>query len=179
MIVFRKIVITLILATDLQMHFPMLTEYRFQMEDLGKTLEDEDFRLHTLEICLKCGDFGHSAKELSIHKEWTQLIVLEFFAQGDKEMALGLPISPLCDRGSVLVPTSQLGFLTVMVRPLFLIWDEFLRKNGDWRDDLNASNVFSEQINTNIRYWEYEEKQEEDTGKHFQVALRSAPLLVA
>ncbi len=38
--------------------------------------------------------------------------------QGDQERALGLPISPLCDRNSSGVTKSQVGFFEVVVLPL-------------------------------------------------------------
>ncbi len=38
--------------------------------------------------------------------------------QGDQERALGLPISPLCDRNGLGVTKSQVGFFEVVVLPL-------------------------------------------------------------
>jgi len=38
-----------------------------------------------------------------------RLTLLSVFIQGDKEVELGLPISPLCDRKNTLVSESQIG----------------------------------------------------------------------
>ncbi len=35
---------------------------------------------------------------VQVHLRWVQALEAEFFQQGDAERALGLPISPLCDR---------------------------------------------------------------------------------
>ena len=154
---FRKIVIDTILATDLQRHFSIQADYRVELEEACKSLEDEQFRLKTLEICIKCADLGHAAKETSLHIHWTHLISLEFFVQGEKEEALGLPISPLCDRRNVVIPRSQIGFLTVMVKPLFDLWAELVRTYGEWEDTLDLPfEVLDRRIAENIHFWQTE-----------------------
>ena len=42
---------------------------------------------------------------------WVELLCEEFWQQGDKEKAQGLPVSFMCDRNSIDVPGSQVGFL--------------------------------------------------------------------
>ena len=44
---------------------------------------------------------------------WCRRILSEFFAQGDRERKLDLPISPLCDRFSSRVAKSQIGNILV------------------------------------------------------------------
>lgn len=39
--------------------------------------------------------------------------------QGDREAALGLPISPLMDRSKASLPFSQINFIEFIVAPLF------------------------------------------------------------
>ena len=43
----------------------------------------------------------------------------EFFAQGDAEKALGLPVSMNCDRDTVDVNKCQVGFISFIVGPIF------------------------------------------------------------
>ena len=175
----RKVVVELILATDLQRHFGLQSEYRRELEEEKKTLDDEEFRLKTLEICIKCGDLGHGAKETSIHLRWTYLISHEFFSQGDKELSLGLPLSPLCDRHSVLIPNSQIGFLTVMVKPLFDLWDEMVRNSGDWDESFTELpfQLCSRHISENLQYWESEVEQTIETGCEFVLPDVYPPML--
>lgn len=47
-------------------------------------------------------------------------------AAGDKERDLGLPISAFMDRQQVQVTQCQLGFINVLVKPLFLEWHKLL-----------------------------------------------------
>ena len=43
----------------------------------------------------------------------------EFFAQGDRERAAGLPVSPMMDRTSTSRALSQINFIEFIVAPLF------------------------------------------------------------
>ncbi|CAE8613287.1 unnamed protein product, partial [Polarella glacialis] len=42
----------------------------------------------------------------------------EFFAQGDQEKALGIPVQMLNDRDKVNRPNSQVGFIEFVISPL-------------------------------------------------------------
>lgn len=46
--------------------------------------------------------------------------------QGDKERALGLELSPLCDRYATPIAASQKNFIGFIVKPLFKSWVTFL-----------------------------------------------------
>jgi 3',5'-cyclic-nucleotide phosphodiesterase/cAMP-specific phosphodiesterase 4 len=150
---FRKIVIKTILATDLQKHFEMVKTFRARMEETElPSLEDEKFRLNALELCVKCADLGHGAKKVSLHKEWSGLITKEFYAQGDLEAKHGLPVSSLNDRSGV-VSTSQIGFLNALVRPLFEIWEDFVRKFSEETESELAVLTCMNNIRENLAFW--------------------------
>jgi hypothetical protein len=150
---FRKIVIKTILATDLQKHFEMVKTFRARMEETElPSLEDEKFRLNALELCVKCADLGHGAKKVSLHKEWSGLITKEFYAQGDLEAKHGLPVSSLNDRSGV-VSTSQIGFLNALVKPLFEIWEDFVRKFSEETESELAVLTCMNNIRENLAFW--------------------------
>ena len=50
----------------------------------------------------------------------------EFFEQGDIERDEGLPISFLCDRNTINIPTNQPGFINFIVVPLYSAISEAL-----------------------------------------------------
>jgi len=151
---FRKLVIAAILATDLQVHFTKVAEFKERLQK-EYSLEDEKFCTLAVQVLLKCADIAHGAKTLRLHKAWTKKIVNEFFKQGDFEREKGLPVSPLCDRRNVVVSTSQLGFLKVLVLPLYEAWQEFVEQNED-EESSSAMKLTLENIYENIDFWEQE-----------------------
>lgn len=104
---------------------------------------DRAERLLYLQAVLHCADLGNPAKPLNLYLRWTDLIIMEFFAQGDAEAALGLPISPMCDRNKPNKEKSQIGFISVIVAPLFRTVSALIPAMGTMVD----------QIKDNETYW--------------------------
>ncbi len=70
-----------------------------------------------------------SAQPRELYLKWVDLVYEEFYLQGDREVALGLPISPLMDRRGadrVNVAKGQLGFIDFFIAPLFEMWTGFV-----------------------------------------------------
>ncbi|CAG9329118.1 unnamed protein product [Blepharisma stoltei] len=155
---FRKITIQAILGTDLQVHFDKLADFK-SMISKRLNFSDDKFKLLSLQMCIKCADIGHGAKTLDLHKKWSNLITKEFFKQGDLERRRGFPVTPLCDRESVVLSKSQEGFLKVLVRPLFELWEEFLELHAAEENKDIAIYTFEaclSNIRCNIEYWDNE-----------------------
>jgi hypothetical protein len=72
-----------------------------------------------LQVTMKCADLGHMALDWRSHVRWVKRVEEEFFAQGDQERALGLPISFLMDRYKPGPSQTQVGFFDNVVLPLF------------------------------------------------------------
>jgi len=68
---------------------------------------------------MKCADLGHLALDWALHLKWVQRLEIEFFAQGDREKQLGLPVSFLMDREKPGASKSQVKFFDFVVLPLF------------------------------------------------------------
>lgn len=73
-------------------------------------------------------DISHASKPWELHSRWTEGVLEEFFRQGDLESSMGLPYSPLCDRHTVHVAESQIGFIDFIVEPTMLVCSEMLMK---------------------------------------------------
>jgi hypothetical protein len=151
---FRKNMVSAILATDLQVHFDKLNEFRTNLEK-KLDISDDKFRIMAIQMCLKCADIGHGARKLEIHKEWTSLITKEFFRQGELEAQHGIPVSPLCDRNACVLSKSQVGFLEVLVKPLFKVWEEFVEQNNEDDSELEVK-ICIQNILENIEFWDNE-----------------------
>jgi hypothetical protein len=119
---FRSRVIQLILATDSSTHFQLVAELRMRL--MSKSLfedpqmEETDRRV-VLSSILRAADLGHHAMPLEEHTVWVERLAEEYAQQGDDERALGLAISPMCDRKSQDIPSMQIGFMNLVVMPLF------------------------------------------------------------
>ncbi len=125
----RKMMITLVLQTDLKCHFPLVKQLQDKCD--VSTSNPWDFskyedRLLVCGIAIKCADISHSSKTFEAHVTWSRRVIDEFFSQGDEEKRLGLNVSPLCDRKSIDVAKSQSGFINFLCIPLFKTFTEFL-----------------------------------------------------
>lgn len=151
---FRKNMVLAILSTDLQVHFDKLVEFKVHLGE-KRDISDDKFRTLAIQMCLKCADIGHGARKLDIHMKWSALIIKEFFKQGLLEKEHGIPITPLCDIENCIISKSQVGFLEVLVKPLFQVWEEFVEQNNEEDSELEVK-ICLQNINENIEFWNNE-----------------------
>ena len=129
----RKRMISQILATDMANHGEVISlirtkikTFQEQEEEDNKDEKDEKNKFillsgnektkfneqqALLNYLIHCADLGHNCKKYEISKKWIKVLCEEFWIQGDKEKSLGIPVSFLCDRDKIDVPSSQVGFL--------------------------------------------------------------------
>eukprot|EP00039_Didymoeca_costata_P012973 m.190192 g.190192 ORF g.190192 m.190192 type:complete len:648 (+) comp15638_c0_seq9:126-2069(+) len=141
----RKIIIDTVLSTDMSKHthflgeFKALTEktYASQSHDnfdesvqniLGPSYENRVLVLCTI---VHSADLGNCAKEWNTCKQWTYRLMEEFWAEGDKELELGLEIGALNNRNVIEVPKAQIGFLNYITIPLWQAWQNYVSPNQD------------------------------------------------
>lgn len=149
----RRCIVNMILATDMGKHFELLGQFRARSQSSSDIdLQKSEDRMFLLSIAIKCADLGHSAKPLALHQKWTELVLTEFFTQGDLERAKGLPVSMYCDRETTDIPKSQAGFIRNICLPLFEAWTDYLRSE-------EVSKACLEQLKGNLSMWEAKGKQ--------------------
>ncbi|XP_078035656.1 dual specificity calcium/calmodulin-dependent 3',5'-cyclic nucleotide phosphodiesterase 1A-like isoform X2 [Augochlora pura] len=119
---FRTLVIDMVLATDMSFHFQQLKN----MKNILSLAEPSVDKSKAVSLVLHCCDISHPAKRWDLHHRWTMQLLEEFFRQGDKERAMGLPFSPLCDRNNTLVAESQIGFIEFIVEPSMQVCSDML-----------------------------------------------------
>ena len=144
----RKVILKMILATDMSRHFELLGQFKAgHCTPLSTALNKMEERLQVLEIIIKCGDIGHAAKCLDLHEKWTLLVCEEFFNQGDMEKALGQQVSMYCDRDTTDIAKSQSGFIANIVMPLFLSLNGYL-------DSVGIETYCLSQLRENKEHWD-------------------------
>lgn len=138
----------MVLATDMGKHFEILGQFRVRSQSASDIdLHKAEDRVYLLSMAVKCADLGHSCKPLDLHQKWSELVIEEFFTQGDLEKDKGMPVSMYCDRDNTDVPKSQSGFLRNICLPLFETWLDYFQSDELYRTCL-------EQLKTNLAYWE-------------------------
>jgi hypothetical protein len=112
----RHLMINLVLSTDMAKHAQHTAEAN------QKLIKDKDYsseKLSILSIFIHAADISNPAKNFEICYAWGLRVTEEFFAQGDMEKNMSLPVTAMFDRDKVTLETNQLGFLQHVVRPYF------------------------------------------------------------
>eukprot|EP00899_Mesostigma_viride_P016284 jgi/Mesvir1/24657/Mv21958-RA.2 len=141
----RRIIIEMVLATDLKRHFMLLDTFRtrlMSLQDKPWDRDNESDRLLLLRMAIKVADLGHTCKPLPLHQQWTALIVEEFYLQGDAERAQHLDVSPFMDRKANCVPKAQHGFFHFVVLPLVEAWVKAFPKSAPLLANLMSNSEF-------------------------------------
>ncbi|XP_072253499.1 dual specificity calcium/calmodulin-dependent 3',5'-cyclic nucleotide phosphodiesterase 1A isoform X1 [Leuresthes tenuis] len=112
----RSLVIEMVMSTDMSCHFQQIKTMRNAL-----TQTHGIDKVKVLSLMLHAADISHPAKAWPLHYHWTHSLMEEFFRQGDKEVELGLPFSPLCDRKATMIAQSQIGFIDFIVEPTFSV----------------------------------------------------------
>ncbi|MBN3305810.1 PDE4B phosphodiesterase, partial [Amia calva] len=138
----RKMVIDMVLATDMSKHMSLLADLKTMVETKKVTssgvllLDHYTDRIQVLRNMVHCADLSNPTKPLEIYRQWTDRIMEEFFRQGDKERERGMEISPMCDKHTASVEKSQVGFIDYIVHPLWETWADLV--HPDAQDILDA-----------------------------------------
>ncbi|XP_073973528.1 phosphodiesterase dunce isoform X3 [Rhodnius prolixus] len=145
----RKMTIDMVLSTDMSKHMSLLADLKTMVETKKVAgsgvllLDNYTDRIQVLENLVHCADLSNPTKPLPLYRRWVDLLMEEFFQQGDKEREAHMDISPMCDRHSATIEKSQVGFIDYIVHPLWETWADLvhpdaqdildmLEQNRDW-----------------------------------------------
>ncbi|XP_060927622.1 cAMP-specific 3',5'-cyclic phosphodiesterase 4D [Limanda limanda] len=132
----RKMVIDIVLATDMSKHMNLLADLKTMVETKKVTssgvllLDNYSDRIQVLQNMVHCADLSNPTKPLQLYKQWTDRIMEEFFCQGDRERERGMDISPMCDKHNASVEKSQVGFIDYIVHPLWETWADLVHPDA-------------------------------------------------
>ncbi|KAJ3370551.1 hypothetical protein HDU91_006140 [Kappamyces sp. JEL0680] len=139
----REMAVTMIMATDMAFHFEWLSKFKSKATTNSINFENANDKKLVLNIAMKCSDINNLTKPLQTSRIWTQLIIEEFFKQGDQEKARGLPVSMFMDRNNTDIPKCQMGFIDYIVLPLYEAWSQYLVGELDSHiDNLKNNRIF-------------------------------------
>lgn len=140
----------MILRSDYCRHFSLIAKFKAKAVDLRdlSRKQQEDRKL-LFSMGLKCADYGFACKSTELYTIWANLMVEEFFLEGDREKSMGLTVSVLCDRGTVDRKRVHLFLLNQIARPLYGVWTQYLK--------LPKFDEILENLEKNIKYWEIDE----------------------
>jgi len=159
--VIRKRIIGCVLATDMTLHTKEYTYLKMKLENYKTEIEMKNFEdffkridgpelFNTQQEFLNClihtSDISNPTKPLKIYLQWTERVMNEFWNQGDKEKIQHLPISFLCDRNTVNIPKSQIGFMDEICSPLILTVVEIFPQLNFLVDNLNKNREYFKKV---------------------------------
>jgi len=153
----RKEMIDNVLGTDMAHHFRHVSTFKAFCEKNSTHPQNwcsgDPAAMTSLTVMvLHAADISNPSKPTDLSDQWTDLLKEEFFRQGDEEKRLGLPVSPLCDRGGANFASSQVGFIKLIVHPTF----EAIEKQAP----LSQGNALQE-LTRNVELWEDRKRDEE------------------
>jgi len=139
----RNKMVDSILMTDMSKHFKFVKD----VEDLIKNKDSVSPTAYSWTIfryMLHLADISNPAKAQPLSAMWAKNVMNEFFNQGDMEANMGLPISPLCDRNTTIMPDSQIGFIDYVIKPSFEVLALAIPTIGEHTLPV---------IENNLKYW--------------------------
>jgi hypothetical protein len=116
----RTACISNVLGTDNAYHSKILGKLTTKLDAGSLNMSEWNDTLLVMKLVLHAADVSNPSKDMLLYKRWTDLIMAEFFAQGDQERDLNLPVSPGYDR-TAPIPTAkmQAGFIHALCLPLY------------------------------------------------------------
>uniref|UniRef100_A0AAV2JQM1 Phosphodiesterase n=1 Tax=Knipowitschia caucasica TaxID=637954 RepID=A0AAV2JQM1_KNICA len=132
----RRMVIDMVLATDMSKHMSLLADLKTMVETKKVTssgvlmLDNYTDRMQVLRNMVHCADLSNPTKPLDLYRQWTDRIMNEFFHQGDRERERGMEISPMCDKHTASVERTQVGFIDYIVHPLWETWADLVHPDA-------------------------------------------------
>jgi len=117
----REMLLSLILATDLATHEATTVQFETYFEQCHQKGEDplrtSQGRRLAMQMLLKSADISNEARPWKVSKRWADLLMEEFFNQGDLERSQGMKVTPFMDREKVVQNKAQIGFIDSLLLP--------------------------------------------------------------
>lgn len=140
---FRTIVNTIrevILATDISAHLRKQERIKTMISE-GYNPMSFDHRYLLMCLVMTASDLSDQAKNFHNAKRIAENIYLEFFAQGDLELQLGVKPLEMMDRTNAYVPTVQIDFLFKIGVPVFQLLASVVPEGRTTSEAIDANHL--------------------------------------
>ena len=118
----KKIMRECVLSTDMKHHQDHIDKlYKYIKQENNKFNVINHHRIFIMCTLLHLCDISNPTKPFDNALKWGINVFTEFFEQGDDEMDIGIPKSPLCNRENSQIIKGQIGFSKFVVQPLIEI----------------------------------------------------------
>lgn len=126
----RSLMVSLVLATDMENHFSLVTKMKHLAADASGNprlldLHDDTEKETLLKAIMHGCDVGNPTKPIALAGMWTDVISEEFWTQGEFEIELGFKPERMLERqdtttnhGRFAQAQGQLAFIKYIVKPL-------------------------------------------------------------
>ena len=131
----RKQMISCVLGTDMSNHKHSLDFMNKCLNENNHIIENDNQEY--MNLIVHSADISNPTKKFEIYYKWAELVVEEFYQQGDKEKELGLNCS--CDRNKVSLFKSQLGFIDFVEKPFYGLFVKLFPKLNFLEENLNKN----------------------------------------
>lgn len=146
----RDMTIDLVLSTDMQHHFNIVSRFKRSALSQGaestnssvEMLEDSTSRL-VQQMIVKVADLSHVAAPTGAHRKWVSLLQEEHWRQGDVERELGMSVSHMMNRHGGGITDSQMGFFEIIVMPTFEVFSSCFE----------GARTLYHRVQCNYEYW--------------------------
>jgi len=153
-----KLINEAILYTDFKRHKELMDRMKAKVPSILKVIQanseqhidlssslDKDTRSLIASFILHTADVSNPGKKWPVCERWANLVMEEFFGQGDLEKSKGMKPSMNCDRLTVKTPECQLGFGKYVVHDLYSTLAQIIPDGG---------NFLLRNLNKNQKLWQ-------------------------
>lgn len=137
--IFRKLCISVILATDMKVHFELTSDLQNIVKEKVGSVPALDYNNQVQkELILKstvhASDLSNPVLKADLYHAWAYKVVLEFYEQACEEKRLGLPFAPFMEphpSQRLELAKLQLGFINFVVCPFWNSFGELFPRLSD------------------------------------------------
>lgn len=144
------------MVKDLQMIYQMNSEVFTNRPDQNggganipaemEVFSQNDVKVLIMNTVLHSADVSNPCRSWEVTQAWAVAILDEYFAQGDQEKMLGIPVQFLNDREKLNKPNSQIGFIEFMIAPFYAAQIRLWPSLYEFGDNLVNNNVCWEEM---------------------------------